>query len=35
MKIGIDPYNVIADLNKTFLEEFEKENKRTIIKNFI
>ena len=27
MKIGIDIDNVIADLDKTFLEEFEKEDK--------
>ena len=27
MRIGIDIDNVIADLDKTFLEEFEKEDK--------
>ena len=27
MRIGIDIDNVIADLDKTFLEEFEKEDR--------
>mgnify|MGYP000328133455 CR=1 FL=1 len=30
MRIGIDIDNVIADLDKTFLEEFEKEDKNKI-----
>ena len=35
MKIGIDIDNVIADLDKTFLEEFEKEDKNKRNKGII
>ena len=37
MRIGIDIDNVIADLDKTFLEEFEKEdiNKRNNILKYL
>ena len=35
MRIGIDIDNVIADLDKTFLEEFEKEDKNKRNKGII
>ena len=36
MKIGIDIDNVIADLDKTFLEEFEREDKnKTVNRTFV